>query len=188
MSEPSKKGESEKAATAAQGAMADGTPATSEACAPTPRVIPEDTKGIPAQENCQTCRRTEKNGVPYNEFFTEEERRRLDEIGQNNPDLVALLPPKDGKYYPTAGPEQTERLRDQFHTKRARLKKDKVIGGGEIHHPRAIAAGGCPFHQQLLELPTDPAAYERAKQVDKQIQEIVDGAINRHRAQAKLQE
>ena len=130
---------------------------------------------IPPESRCAICQSTAKNGQTYEEFFTDAERKQLDEIAKNNPGLIDMLPPKNGKYLATSNPPATRARRDQWHKKKTKFKVE-----GEFHHPHQIQAGGCPFHQDVVKIkdPPDPAE----QSVDTQVTKIVDGAVARARA------
>ncbi|HYO68461.1 MAG TPA: PAAR-like domain-containing protein [Archangium sp.] len=130
-------------------------------------------------EKCPNCKATtgknKSDGKPYDEFFSETERAELDKIGQENPDLVAMLPPK-GSWF---------KIRSEYDTKRARRdqyeKKKKAGMKGEYHHPHPIKVGGCPIHQELVLKPDKEPEMSRVQAVDDQINAVVNRAIERNK-------
>lgn len=138
-------------------------------------------KGVPEEDRCPICRSTNKDGEPYEEFFTPAEQAALDAIGAANPNLIAMLPPKDARFLATKNGPATDSRRDQWHKKKTKEKKTNPDAAGEFHHPHPIGAGGCPFHQKVVKKPADPAEKAVVDSVDEQVKNIVDGAIIRKR-------
>ena len=131
---------------------------------------------VTEEDNCQICRTSNQNGQSYEQFFNEDERKQLKKIADDNPDLVVMLPPVDGKYLPPKNSKATKARREQWHK-----KKTKNNIEGEYHHPHPIGAGGCPFHQDVIKKPTDQAGADKFEAMDQQVSNIVDNAINRAR-------
>jgi len=138
--------------------------------------IPAETKGVSKEERCVFCKQTKKTGKSYDEFFDDTEKEELDRIKRHiRPNWRAMLPPKTA-LYSVAG--DTDARRVAWHKKRAKLKKTIGIQG-DIQHSQPIGAGGCPFHQPLVELPTDSKEKAKIEALDKRITKIIEGAINR---------
>ncbi len=144
-----------------------------------PLVTIPGVKGTP--EKCPTCKKSKgqikgADTKPYDEFFTADERAALESIAQKNPDLVAMLPPKDGQFA-VIKPADNKKAR-------ARYEKAKKSAGmkGEYHHPHPLKVGGCPIHQDLVQIPDKDPEKSRVQSVDDEIKEIVNRAIERNRS------
>jgi hypothetical protein len=140
--------------------------------------------GNPPKEKCQICKKTEKKGEPYDKFFTEEERRELFAMAVDNPSLSSMFPPEGAKYLATVDGDVTKARRKNWKDKR---HKSDAKPGVEYHHPHALGAGGCPIHQDpfVEKAPVDQAEKDKIDKLDKEIQDIVDGAVERARAQGR---
>ncbi|NMO16613.1 DUF4150 domain-containing protein [Pyxidicoccus fallax] len=129
-------------------------------------------------ETCPNCKRAvgknKSDAKPYDEFFSEAERADLDKIGQSNPDLVAMLPPKSGRFK-VIPKLDNKKLREKYEQ-----KKKKAGMKGEYHHPHPIKVGGCPLHQELVLKPDKEPEKSRVDAVDDQIKDVVNRAIARN--------
>jgi hypothetical protein len=130
-------------------------------------------------EKCPRCKistgKTKSaDAKPYDEFFSEAEMAELDKLGQANPDLVAMLPPKGGRFK-VLSQRDTRDNRDKYEQ-----KKKKAGMKGEYHHPHPIKVGGCPIHQELVLKPDEEPEKSRVDAVDDQINDVVNRAIARN--------
>ena len=99
-------------------------------------------------EECDVCNPKEGSKADterksYDEFFSEKERAAFDKLSADNPDLVAMLPPKDGKFIRT----------NQSKVKPRRKRYKAVKPPGEFHHSHSLKTGGCPVHQTVYKKP-----------------------------------
>jgi uncharacterized Zn-binding protein involved in type VI secretion len=134
-------------------------------------LISED---MPASE-CDAC--TPKSGSradverkSYEGFFSEDERKAFDQLAAETPDLVPMLPPKDGLFIRTN--------QSKVESRRKRYKKQK--DPGEFHHPNSLKTGGCPVHQRLVPKPDrDTPEGKRRNDFDQKINAITKAAQDR---------
>jgi hypothetical protein len=136
-------------------------------------------KGSP--EKCPTCKtskgKSKSDGKPYNEFFSDSERAAFDKIASNNPNLVAMLPPKDG-IFKVISKRDNDKARSRY---RAHRKKAGMTGSGDdLHHPHSIKTGGCPIHQELVKKPNKEPEKTRVQEIDDEINRITNLAISRN--------
>ncbi|NTX11907.1 DUF4150 domain-containing protein [Myxococcus sp. CA056] len=133
---------------------------------------------VGAPEKCPNCKvssgKTKSDAKPYEEFFSADERAELDKISLANPDLVAMLPPKNGRFKVRSERDKRD-ARDKYEK-----KKKKAEMKGEYHHPHPIKAGGCPIHQDLVLKPDKEPEKSQVDAVDTQIQDVVNRAISRN--------
>jgi len=125
---------------------------------------------VGSSESCPNCKKAsganKSDAKPYDEFFTEDERKELDAIAAANPDLAAMLPPKNARYAVRSKPHN-DSARQQFEKKKKKAKMK-----GEYHHPHPIKSGGCPIHQTLVEKPDEEPEKTRVDAVDEQINQV----------------
>ena len=127
-------------------------------------------KGTPEDASCPYCKANTNVGKSYEEFFSDSEKKQFDQIAKDHPELEAMLPPKDANYFSV---KSTKSRRDAWHRK----KNKKPQTPGEFHHPHQLQVGGCPFHQDVVEV--DPGDATQ-KKVDEQITDIVKAACARN--------
>lgn len=129
-------------------------------------------------EKCPNCKvasgKTKSERKTYDEFFSAEERAELDAIAAEHPDLVAMLPPKDGRFK-VRSPSENRAARTAFEKRKKEAKMK-----GEFHHPHPIKSGGCPIHQTLVEKPDEEPGKKRVNDVDERIKAIVNKANERN--------
>jgi len=157
-----------------------GSPANSATMQGTIQMVSIPGKGTP--EKCLTCKKskgkTKSDGKPYNEFFSDDERAQFDKIASENPDLVAMLPPKDG-VFKVRSTRDNDKARSLYRTRR---KKAGMTGSGDdLHHPHSIKTGGCPIHQKLVQKPNKEPDKTRVQNVDNEINRITNLAIARNK-------
>ncbi|MEM7154630.1 MAG: PAAR-like domain-containing protein [Myxococcota bacterium] len=157
-----------------------GSPPNSATLAGVIQMVSLPAKGSP--EKCPTCKKAngtnKSDGKPYDEFFSEDERKEFDQIAADHPDLTEMLPPKDG-IFKVRSPRDNSKARGDY--RKTRKKAGMTGDGDELHHPHSIKTGGCPVHQPLVQKPQEPdPEAARVQSVDDQINDITNRAITRN--------
>jgi hypothetical protein len=156
-----------------------GSNHASEPSSPPPQIELEIATVKEGGDKCPTCKKargeqqTDKT-KSYDEFFSYSERAELDQIAADNPDLTAMLPPKNGRFTVLS-----KRNRDGAYERYEKAKKNKRMKG-DYHHPHPLKTGGCPIHQELVKKPDQEPDKSRVDAVDTKIQNVVNKAIERN--------